>query len=103
MNVGNTVTLLVSEDDDSDTYYRLSASHTVTLSRIHGKKFGFVAFNVACDDNLVTMDSGLISFLNKFRYGRYTTKWNDIAERIQVVENSDTRCFPYEYNVTFYH
>ena len=99
----NSIVLLVIEEDGSETYYRLSASHSVTLARVHAKKFMFEPSSIRCEDNSVNMDSGLSSFLNRFRYGRYTSKWNDIAEQIKVVEINDTRCLPHEYWVTFSH
>lgn len=103
MSKANTVILLVSENDDTDTYYRLSASHTVTLSRIHQKTFLFHDSGIVCKDDSVNMDLGLVAFLNRFRYGRHTTKWVDIAERIKIVEDNDIRCLPHDYSVSFSH
>lgn len=99
----NIVTLLVSEEDGSETYYRLSTSHMVTLARIHAKKFKFDTSKITCDDNSVVIDTELGLFLNRFRYGRYTSKWSDIAEQIKTAEAKESRCLPHEYWVTFYH
>jgi hypothetical protein len=101
--IPNSVILLVSEEDGSDAYYRLSASHAVTLSRIHQKIFVFDTLVTTCKDDTVNMDLGLTIFLNRFRYGRYTSKWTDIAQQIKVVEHTDARCLPHDYAVTFTH
>ena len=104
MSSTNIVTLLVHEDDDgSETYYQLSTSHALILSRIHAKQFKFNRSTITCDDNSVKMDTNLIAFLNRFRYGRYTTKWDDIAERLPGPKVGERRCLPHEYWVTLSH
>lgn len=99
------IILLVSEEDGSDTYYKLHPSKANKLVRVHDKKFGFYANGISCDDNSVHMDSDIITFLQKFRHGRYTSKWKDIAELISVVEVVDisVRCLPYNYCVFLHH
>lgn len=96
----NDIILLVSEEDGSDTYYKLDPSTVNKLVRIHDKQFGFYANNISCDDNSVYMDTDIINLLQKFRHGRYTSKWKDIAELITVVE---ARCLPYNYCVFLHH
>lgn len=104
------VILLVSEDDGSDTYYKLLSSPI--LARIHNKKFGVYYnglmennSNVVCDDNSVYMDDEIIKFLLKFYHGRYTSKWKDIAELFYVITDNgrDLICLPYDYNVFLHH
>jgi len=96
-----TVILLVSEEDGAEAYYRLSASHDFMLSRIHAKKFKFEPLGITCDDSSFHVDAELSSFLHRFRYGLYTAKWNDIAERLK--SSKEPPCLPHEYWVTFYH
>ena len=103
LKMSNTVTLLVFEDDGSETYYRLTASHKLTLSRIHAKKFKFTTPRITCDDHSINVDIELASFLHRFRYGRYTLKWEDIAERIKTIEADEIRCLPHEYWIELYH
>lgn len=99
------VILLVSEEDGSDTYYKLHSNTTNMLIRIHNKRFIFSANTVASDDNSVHMDSEITNFLETFRHGRYTTKWKNFAELIQVIEvaDDDARCLPYNYCVSLRH
>lgn len=99
------IILLVSEEDGSDTYYKLDPLTVNKLVRIHDKKFGFYANGISCDDNSVYMDADITTFLQKFRHGRYTSKWKDIAQLITVVEvlDLDARCLPYNYCVFLHH
>lgn len=101
----NDIILLVSEDDGFDNYYKLNPITSNILIRVHDKKFGFHSNGVFCDDNSVHMDSEMIHFLRRFRRGRYTSKWSDIAELISVIENVDNsgRCLPYNYCMFLHH
>ena len=101
--MSSNVILFVSEDDGSEAYYRLSASHTLTLSRVNGKRFKFMSQRIVCDDASLTVDMELGSFLHQFRYGRYTAKWDNIAQRIDTSNGEESRCLPYDYSISLYH
>ena len=114
------VILLVSEDDGSDTYYRISMQHGCLLARIHDKRFvcnvsritdsavDRTEFDPVADitssDNSVYMDEDLSKFISKFRGGRYTQEWSDIASQLCVLDATNRdRCLPYDYSVFLYH
>lgn len=96
--------LLVSEEDGSETYYRVSIFHTDLLAHINGNTFVFTTSNgISCSNPQIKVDRSITDFVSKFRYGKYTTNWRDIANRIQIVEAMDCRCLNHDYSISFTH
>ena len=98
------VILIVSEEDGSTTYYRLSSRFISTLKYITGHTFTFQLNGISCGDKSVYVGPDIDKFLRKFRHGRYTRDWNDTAERIKILESGEYQvCMPDTYEIFLNH
>lgn len=117
------IILQVDEEDASHTYYRLKSADIALLNTINGKKFMFIYVSgksfslpysgfhkdikyinpipgiVETNDlehvGPEVTDPVIINFLGKFRHGKDTTNWDDIAEIIQIINyNDNIACCP---------
>lgn len=98
------VILIVSEEDGSTTHYRLSSRYISTLKYINGHTFTFQLNGIFCNDKSIYVSPDIDKFLSKFRHGRYTRDWNDIAERIKILESGEYQvCMPDTYEISLNH
>lgn len=99
------VILLVSEEDGSATYYRLSSCHTEMLSKINNNNFQFFYNKIICENKLLNIDDEMYIFLQKFRHGKNTFKWGEIAKKICTIEITEPTavCLSYDYSIFLHH
>ena len=106
------VILLISEEDASDTYYELSSIYIPMLNNIHDRMFIFGTFGIQCTEKYQTtwktktvIDEELINFIQKFRHGKFTDKWNNVAKMLEIINITDEhpRCIIHDYFTFFTH
>ena len=83
-NNNNNNTLIVHEDDGSISYYIINNKYLNILRTIDGHMFMILYNGTICKDKNFKMTNEIEDFVTKFRHGRYTKEWIDIAKLSKI-------------------
>ena len=94
------IVLIVHEANSPSSAYRMCQKFVPTLEYINGQTFKFHYDNITCDDKSIMITHDISKLLRKFKAGRFTIDWNDIAERINIFEDeSPSICISDTYEI----
>lgn len=95
--------ILLVIDGEFTITYRIIKNIENTLKYIDGKKFVVRGENITCEESGFLMTPDIVNYIKKFRHGRHTNDWVDIAERISIQKYVTEMCPANTYQITIIH
>lgn len=91
--------ILLVSDESSTVTYRIIKNIDTTLKYIDGRTFYFTSVDVKCPDPDFLMTPDITTLVKKFRYGKFTRDWFDVAECIKIEDSPSSHCLPGTYQI----
>lgn len=106
----NEVIFCVSEEDATETFYKISSYYRNILDKITNKNFGFYyspilpSVEITSDDKALEITPEIANFLHKFRNGKYNKNWTEIANFMYRIDTiSSEVCHYSDYYIFLHH